>query len=589
MILLIGFNSNAQVVISQVYGGGGNSGAQYYNDFVELFNRGTSAVDISGWSIQYVSATGPTLTPFTWAVNAIPASTSIAAGKYFLIKLAAGSTTVGQASLPSPDLDITTAPLALSATTGKVALVNNATPLSNATQVTGSWSYVDLFGYGSGATGYEGTPTAALSNSTSATRLIGGCTDNNNNSTDFTIGVPSPRNSATAANICSTDPSLSITSPANAAIFNPLTASVTVNISVSNYTVAPGVGHIHYTVDSGGAIMKYDTAPIVLNGLAAGDHTVSISLVDVSHAQLSPAVLKTVTFNIATFTPVANIAALRNDVITNGYGKYYEVSNTPTVTYARSATYRNQKYVQDSSAAMLIDDSSGIITTTPIVIGDNLAGLKGQSLNYLGVLEFVPIANATVSSSNNSILPEVVTAAAISANIEAYESELVLINGLTFATGNGTAAFTTTSADYATTDAASTALIFRSMFLEANYLVAGSNIIPSGANNVIVLVSENNGVAKVVSRSSNDLTLATTQNEITGLKVYPNPVSNGVLHIESNLSTERTISLFDVLGKQVLNTTTSNNTINVAALNSGVYIVKITEGSNTATRKVIIR
>ncbi len=78
-------------------------------------------------------------------------------------------------------------------------------------------------------------------------------------------------------------------------------------------------------------------------------------------------------------------------------------------------------------------------------------------------------------------------------------------------------------------------------------------------------------------------------NEIAGLKVYPNPVSNGVLHIESNLNTERTVSLFDVLGKQVLSTTTSNNTINVAALNSGIYIAKITEGSNTATRKVIIR
>jgi hypothetical protein len=85
------------------------------------------------------------------------------------------------------------------------------------------------------------------------------------------------------------------------------------------------------------------------------------------------------------------------------------------------------------------------------------------------------------------------------------------------------------------------------------------------------------------------ITLATKQNnEIAGLKVYPNPVSNGVLHIESDLNTERTISLFDVLGKQVLNTTTSNNTINIANLNSGVYIIKITEGVKTATRKLVI-
>ena len=92
-----------------------------------------------------------------------------------------------------------------------------------------------------------------------------------------------------------------------------------------------------------------------------------------------------------------------------------------------------------------------------------------------------------------------------------------------------------------------------------------------------------------VSLTDLGLTLATSQNEIAGLKVYPNPVSNGVLHIESNLNTERTISLFDVLGKQVLNTTTANNTINIATLNSGVYIVKITEAGKTATRKLVVK
>jgi hypothetical protein len=84
------------------------------------------------------------------------------------------------------------------------------------------------------------------------------------------------------------------------------------------------------------------------------------------------------------------------------------------------------------------------------------------------------------------------------------------------------------------------------------------------------------------------LVLKTSQNEIAGLKVYPNPVSNGVLHIESNLNTERTISLFDVLGKQVISTTTSNTAINIATLKSGVYIVKITEAGKTATRKLVV-
>ena len=83
--------------------------------------------------------------------------------------------------------------------------------------------------------------------------------------------------------------------------------------------------------------------------------------------------------------------------------------------------------------------------------------------------------------------------------------------------------------------------------------------------------------------------LKTAQNEIAGLKVYPNPVSNGVLHVESNLNAERTISLHDVLGKEVIKTTTSNTTINIANLNSGVYIVKITEGGKTATKKLVVK
>ena len=85
------------------------------------------------------------------------------------------------------------------------------------------------------------------------------------------------------------------------------------------------------------------------------------------------------------------------------------------------------------------------------------------------------------------------------------------------------------------------------------------------------------------------VTLQAQNNEIAGLKVYPNPVSNGVLHVESNLNTERTISLYDVLGKEVMKATTSNTTINIANLNSGIYIVKITEGGKTATKKLVVK
>ncbi len=78
-------------------------------------------------------------------------------------------------------------------------------------------------------------------------------------------------------------------------------------------------------------------------------------------------------------------------------------------------------------------------------------------------------------------------------------------------------------------------------------------------------------------------------NAIAGLKVYPNPVSNGTLFIESNLNSDRNVAIFDVLGKQVLNATTSNNAINVSQLKTGIYMVRITEEGNTVTKKLVIR
>ncbi|MDN3678157.1 T9SS type A sorting domain-containing protein [Flavobacterium paronense] len=83
--------------------------------------------------------------------------------------------------------------------------------------------------------------------------------------------------------------------------------------------------------------------------------------------------------------------------------------------------------------------------------------------------------------------------------------------------------------------------------------------------------------------------LGVSQNNIAGLKIYPNPVSNGTLFIETAANAEKTVTVFDVLGKQVLNTTTSNNAINVASLHTGVYIVNITEEGKTASRKLVIR
>src|SRR5205823_3286347 len=108
-----GAAGSPSVVISQVYGGGGNAGAQYTNDFVELFNRGSTTVSPNGWSVQYSSATGTG----NFSGNAIAVlSGSIAPGQYYLVQQGHGTGTAG-AGLPPADA---TGTQDMSASSGKI-------------------------------------------------------------------------------------------------------------------------------------------------------------------------------------------------------------------------------------------------------------------------------------------------------------------------------------------------------------------------------------------------------------------------------------------------------------------------------------
>ena len=82
--------------------------------------------------------------------------------------------------------------------------------------------------------------------------------------------------------------------------------------------------------------------------------------------------------------------------------------------------------------------------------------------------------------------------------------------------------------------------------------------------------------------------LSVNQNAIAGLSIYPNPVKGGVLYIDTQANSTKNVAVFDVLGKQVINVSTASNAVNVSGLTDGVYIVKITENGNTATRKLVI-
>jgi uncharacterized protein len=180
----------SDVVISQVYGGGGNVGTTWTNDFVELFNHGTEAVSLDGWSVQYTSAAGTG----TWQRTLLTGT--IAPGGYYLVQQAAG--TGGTTPLPSPDAVGT---IAMAAGAGKVVLRASTAALSGACPI--DPTFRDLVGYGAAATCFEGSaPTGNLSNTTAALRKRGGCFDSNDNGIDFLTGAPTPRNSASPLRSC---------------------------------------------------------------------------------------------------------------------------------------------------------------------------------------------------------------------------------------------------------------------------------------------------------------------------------------------------------------------------------------------------
>ncbi|MEO6949426.1 MAG: lamin tail domain-containing protein, partial [Ginsengibacter sp.] len=248
-LLAFAFGTNAQVVINEVYGGGGNSGATYKYDFIELYNNGASDVSLAGWSVQYASKTGT-----SWGVTAL--SGTIKAGGYYLIQLAKGSG--GTVDLPTPDATGTTG---MSGSDGKVALANSTTALTGACPKADA-SVIDFVGFG-GANCYEGTgPTPAPNNTNSVQRLPEGF-DSQDNSADFKTGAPSPTNGSTAPDV--TAPLVLTYSPANGATGVPLT--FTGNIKFNEAVKKGTAGNILVKLSSNNStVQTIDLNSITVNG-----------------------------------------------------------------------------------------------------------------------------------------------------------------------------------------------------------------------------------------------------------------------------------------------------------------------------------
>jgi uncharacterized protein len=328
------------IVISQVYGGGGNSGATLTNDFIELFNRGTVAVNVSTWSVQYASTTGT-----SWQRTNL--SGSIPAGGYYLVQEAAG--TGGTTPLPTPDAS---GAIAMSATNGKVALVTNQTTIASGVSCP---SAQDFLGYGATTNCFEGSATANLSNTTAAARNNAGCTDTDSNNLDFTIGAPEPRNSSTGLSPCPTGITLSINDVSQSE-GNSGSGAFLFTISLS---AAAGAGGVTFDVGTedgtASSVLSADYSTTTLTGeeIAAGETSTTIAVPVTGDTAFEP-----------DETFFVNISNVTGATIADGRGQG-TILNDDVATCGDQ--YTPIYTIQGSGPSAAI---TGNLTTEGVVVGD---------------------------------------------------------------------------------------------------------------------------------------------------------------------------------------------------------------------------
>ncbi len=405
-----------------------------------------------------------------------------------------------------------------------------------------------------------------------------------------------------------TDPTLNLSDgPANGStnIVDPETPSnATIDFTTTNFVMSTdtgggtgtgGDGFIKWTVENtvgnvfvngGNIFTSNDGFEYPVTGLLNGEtYFFRSELVNNGGDPLSTAVVYSVTITIGTYIDVANLAALRASTVDPGL--YYRVTG-PVINTNRDADTDGQTlHFQDGTAGIKVFDPEYEVQTV-YNRGDGVTNIRGRLFSVNDVLHFVPTFDdwGEPTSAANPSIPDV-TIATLITDWEMYESELVNINGVAFADAGGT--FVEAAGDignYDISDVSGGPIVFRTDFGTANYI---GQTIPSGNQNMVVIVSEFFTNVQVTARDLSDFTLNTQSFDLDSFKIYPNPTATGFVNITSTNADAMSVVVYDILGKQIINESLTNNRLNVSALNTGIYVLKISQNNATVTKKLVIK
>ena len=395
-------------------------------------------------------------------------------------------------------------------------------------------------------------------------------------------------------------PSLSILSPGFGDIIDGQDVDVT--LSVQNFDVADGTadGHIHYTVDGGGVVMKYNTDPIALTGLSYGSHSITVELVDNSHAALATPVSVTSTFTTYQ-TQTLPIAEPFDYTATETLGSQEAWTNyfSGDDALVNSGSLSYEGLVGTGNSISL--DGIGkdpVINFTPATTGVVYASfmLKVTALDaaaengYFGILRNEDgdyISRLWISPIDSNSYRIGITGGGALTQIFEPTTDYVLDETIfvvfNFDLDNNTVSAWINKGDLV----APAADITEASTYTANTLSQFMIRQDSATETPSIVMDElriGTGWGDVVPA-----TLSASSNTLNAFNLYPNPTKSGFVNITSTGSGAMQAAIFDILGKQVINTTVSNKRINISTLNTGIYIVKLTQGAATTTKKLIIQ
>ncbi len=412
-----------------------------------------------------------------------------------------------------------------------------------------TWESLDGWVYRNDGTGPDGDTFVEGNWTFSGINALDGESTNATAANPWPIGTYSPGASNTVAT--------PIISPASGDYFSAISVSMTCGTSGAT---------IRYTTNG--------TDPTPSSTVYSAPFNVSTTTTVKARAYkagMTESSIATRQYNFPTVTNIANIGQLRTQTV----GNYYKLTGQAILTFQQ--TYRGQKFIQDATGAILIDDEFGVITTT-YNLYDGITNITGTLSEYGGMMQFVPALNpGAATSSGNTVTPQVVTLSTLTSNFETYESELVKVVGAVFADAgtdfaNGTV--------YVITDGSKATYNFRTTFYDVDYI--GTEI-PTGAQDLIMIPNSRTDGNFVTSRSAADINPSSSSNPAVKLDITEINSGNPVYEYQPFTVKVQSLDVNNVPANVTSNTTVTLSVGTGTGTLGGTLTGVIASGTNTVT------